>query len=379
MPLMAYSPAMNHVGSATELPSPRPKILSVDDHASNRLAMRELLEPLGYEVVDAASGHEAIARAADDEFALFVLDVMMPGLDGLDTLSRLRQTAKFPHTPTILVTAMDSDPQRLERAYALGVVDYIEKPIAVEVLRGKVRALVALYEVNRQLRARDAALAMKDRHIAILAHDLRNPLNTILGAAQVTLRSNDLAAAHRAGERVVRAANRMVAMIRDLLDHARAAAGRLSISREPLDLGALTRELIEEFEVADPNRHISLEVLGDVHGDWDVARVYQALSNLVGNATHYGGGRAGVTLADRGEAVEVAVVNVGPPIPPDLLPTLFQPFKRGHDDGMGLGLGLYIVDLIARAHGGTVTVESNLARGTTFLLRLPREEQAKIE
>jgi signal transduction histidine kinase len=378
---MAYSPAMDSAKTSTALlatdpPLPPPKILSVDDHAANRLVMRELLAPLGYEVVDAASGPEAIARAAEDEFALFLLDVMMPGLDGLDTLASLRQTAKVPHTPAILVTAMDRDPQRLERAYALGVVDYIEKPVTPVVLRGKVRALVALYEVNRQLRARDVALAMKDRHIAILAHDLRNPLNTVLGAAQVMLRSDDIAAAHRAGERVARAANRMVAMIRDLLDHARAAAGGLSISPEPVDLGALSRELVEEFEVADPNRNISLEVTGDVHGEWDVARLYQALSNLIGNATHYGGGRARVILADHGESVEIAVINVGPPIPADLLPTLFQPFKRGHHDGMGLGLGLYIVDLIARSHGGAVTVDSGLARGTTFVLRLPRRPPA---
>ena len=348
------------------------KILSVDDAPVNLLVMREVIGPLGYEVVDAHSGHEALELAARHDFALFVLDVMMPGIDGLETLAGLRKTSHSPQTPAIFVTAGADDRVALERAYALGAVDYIEKPIAASVLRGKVRALVSLWEVTQELRARDAELAAKDRDIAILAHDLRNPLGTVLGAAQLTLRTDDLATAKRAAERALKAGGRMSNMIRDLLDHARAAGGALPMSPEPVDLGALAHELAQDFHLADPTRQISVSVSGDVCGEWDLARLYQALSNLLGNATHYGGGRAQVTITGWPESVGAAVFNDGPAIAPELIPVIFEPFRRGRNDSSGLGLGLYIVDLIARSHGGRVTVESSAERGTTFVLRLPR-------
>jgi signal transduction histidine kinase len=350
------------------------RILSVDDTPGNLYVIRELLSPLGYQVIDAASGEEALERAANEEFALFLLDVMMPGLDGLETLTRLRTSAKCPDTPAVLVTAGTRDARDIGRAYALGAFDYIEKPIAPEVLRGKVKALVTLYEVNRDLRARDAALAMKDRYIAILAHDLRNPLNTVLGASHILRRAEAPPAFRLAGERITRAVTRMDAMIRDLLDHARAGAGNLPMSPSAnVDLGALARELTEEFEVADPARKIVLTVTGDVRGEWDAARLYQALSNLVGNATHYGRGSARLAVTDQGPFVEAAVTNDGPAISPELLPHLFQPFQRGNDGGSSsVGLGLYIVDAISRSNGGQVTVDSSAEHGTTFRLRLPR-------
>lgn len=351
---------------------PPAKVLSVDDTPANLLVMRELLDPLGYDVLEASSGQAALDLAARHEFALFLLDVMMPGMDGLETLARLRKTARAPQTPVILVTAATPERATLQRAYALGAVDYIEKPIAAEVLRGKVRALVSLWEVTRDLRTRDAELALKDRHLAILAHDLRNPLSTVVGAGHLVLRAKDLEGAKRAADRVLAAGNRMSAMIRDLLDHARATGGALPMSRGPADLGALAHELAEEFHVADATREISVAVSGPVSGEWDVARVYQALSNLLGNATRYGRGRARLTVKGDAEFVDVEVFNDGPPIPQELLPVLFEPFQRGHTDNSGLGLGLYIVEVIARSHGGAVTVESSAEAGTTFVLRLPR-------
>ena len=238
------------------------KILSVDDTPVNLLVMREVIGPLGYEVIDAHSGQEALELSAQHDFALFVLDVMMPGIDGLETLARLRKTPIRHKRQPSLSPPAQHDRATLERAYALGAVDYIEKPIAAPVLRGKVRALVSLWEVTQELRARDAELAAKDRDIAILAHDLRNPLSTVLGAAQLTLHTEDLAAAKRAAERALKAGGRMTNMIRDLLDHARASGGALPMSPEPVDLGALAHELAQEFHVADPTRQISVSVLG---------------------------------------------------------------------------------------------------------------------
>lgn len=347
-------------------------ILSVDDTPANLIAMRAVLEPLGCPIQDARSGSEAIALARSAEFALVLLDVMMADMDGLETLTQLRSTDTARDTPVILVTACDVDHATLKRAYALGAVDYITKPVAPEVLRGKARALLALYEANRALRARDAALVAKDRQIAVLAHDLRNPLSTVSMALRLVLAENLSERARLVGERAVRAAGRMQTMVSDLLDHARIAGGALPITRVPTDLRTLSIELIEELQTADPSRAIELEVVGNVRGEWDPARVQQALSNLVSNATQYGDGRAHVVIDGRASGVEIAVHNEGPPIPSELMPVLFEPFERGRNDGTGLGLGLYIVRMIVDAHGGTVSVDSSREHGTTFRVRLSR-------
>jgi signal transduction histidine kinase len=359
---------------ATRSEFPRPKVLSVDDTKVNLLVVRELIEPLGYEVVDASCGDEALARAAEDEFALFLLDVMMPGLDGLDTLERLRATAKHPATPAILITAAGWDRGRVERAYSLGAIDYLEKPIPPEVLRGKVRAMVALYESNRALRARDAALAMKDRHIAILAHDLRTPLATIVAAAQLLLRGAPSPAGRLMGERIVKAAHRMSAMVRDILDQARRGGGQLPMAPEPVDLGLLCRELVEDLEVVDVNRGIVLDVAGNLRGEWDRARLCQAVTNLLENAARYGRGSTRLSVFDRGAEVEIAVFSEGAPIAVERLSRLTRPFERGTEmaGGEGMGLGLYVVDQIARLHGGALTVRP-AATGNTFAILLPRK------
>jgi len=209
----------------------------------------------------------------------------------------------------------------------------------------------------------------------VLAHDLRNPLASVTAAVALLAKvpESDRARKEQVLLRIERGLTRMNGMIRDLLDHARVGSGAIPIVRERMDLGDLARDLIDEFEIADPDRQIDLSRSGETTGSWDRARLYQALSNLVGNATHYGHGNASIAVVGDGSDVEISVHNGGPPILPDLLPVIFEPSRRGDGDGPGLGLGLYIVRAIARAHGGDVTVMSSAEQGTTFTLRLPSE------
>jgi signal transduction histidine kinase len=310
---------------------------------------------------------------------------MMPGMDGFETLSRMREGVVIRSTPVLMITARDLNRAEVDRAYALGVIDFVTKPVYPEVLRGKVASCVSLYVANRELRRREAALSMKDRQIAVLAHDLRNPLTTITAAIHLLgrLPESDPAQAQAKKEklllRVERGLTRMDGMIRDLLDYARAGSGAIPIVRERMDLADLARDLVDEFEIADPNRRIDLTRSGETTGSWDRTRLYQALSNLVGNATHYGHGDASITVGGDGRHVEIAVHNSGPPISLDLLSVIFEPFRRGGGgNGAGLGLGLYIVRAIAQAHGGDVTVTSSADLGTTFKLRLPTEPAGDV-
>ena len=353
--------------------------LVVDDTPGNLFAFRELLGPLGHRIFEAASGHEAMALIAGHEFAVILLDVMMPGMDGFETLSRMRERVVIRSTPVIMITARDLNRAEVDRAYAFGVIDFVTKPVYPEVLRGKVASCVSLHVANRELRRREAALSMKDRQIAVLAHDLRNPLTTVTAAIHLLgrLPESDQARKQQLLLRVERGLTRMTGMIRDLLDYARAGSGAIPIVRERLDLADLARDLVDEFEIADPNRRIDLTRSGETTGSWDRTRLYQALSNLVGNATHYGHGDASIVVGGDGRHVEIAVHNSGPPISLDLLSVIFEPFRRGGGGGgAGLGLGLYIVRAIAQAHGGDVTVTSSADLGTTFKLRLPTEPQA---
>jgi CheY-like chemotaxis protein len=128
------------------------RVLSVDDTPANLYAVRALLEPMGHTVVDASSGAEALDLARAEEFAVVLLDVMMPEMDGMETLRRLRTIVSARHTPVILVTARDVNLSEIEQAYALGAVDYISKPVPGEILRGKVNALASAYETHRALR-----------------------------------------------------------------------------------------------------------------------------------------------------------------------------------------------------------------------------------
>jgi two-component system sensor histidine kinase/response regulator len=356
-------------------PEPVPEILAVDDVPANLFALTAVLEPLGARIVTASSGPEAIERAAAGGFAAILLDIAMPGMDGFETLERIRALPAAHHIPVILVTAYDLDPHAIERAYRLGAVDYARKPISPELLRGKVAALLALHRSTIELQRRGDALDTKDRHIAILAHDLQNPLSAIFTSAQMLTRAEIDPRSRSNADRILRAAHRMTTMIRNLTDYARAGHGPIPIDRSPMDLGELCREVVTDFGVQNPGRAIELVCKGDLNGEWDRNRLHRALANLLGNALKYGEGSVRVH-AEGSDVVEVVVQNDGPPIPADLIPVIFQPFQRGGEGGEGLGLGLFIVREIVGAHAGTATVESSAGAGTTFRLRLPRAARA---
>jgi two-component system, sensor histidine kinase and response regulator len=351
---------------------PPAAILLVDDRPANLLALSALLEPLASPLLTAQSGPEALELVTSGELAVVLLDVMMPDMDGFETLARLRAIPAAKHVPVILVTAYELDARAMDRVQGMGTVDYILKPVAPELLRSKVAAFVSLYRRGEELRRRGEALAAKDRHIAMLAHDLQSPLTAVGVSASQLLRAQLDPRLHKSAERVSRGVVRMSEMIRNLTDYARAGRGAIPITRTDMNLADLCREVADDFQVVDAERRIDIGCAGTLDGRWDRNRLYQAIANLVSNALRYGTGD--VVLSARGEATEVhvAVHNIGPPIPAELLPLIFQPFERGQADRAGLGLGLYVVREIAKAHGGDISATSSTAGETTFVLRLPR-------
>jgi PAS domain S-box-containing protein len=223
----------------------------------------------------------------------------------------------------------------------------------------------------------------RERLIGIVSHDLRTPLTAISAGAGLLLRTEGLPEKSlRTVGRISSSAERMARMISELLDFTRVRLGEgIPVQRTASDLYPVVRHVVEEAEMAFPGRGVRLEAHGDFRGEWDEGRLEQVVGNLLKNALTYSPEDTPVRVGvhDEGDWVRLEVHNQnrGGPIPPETLPTLFDPFRRGeatHTDGAreGLGLGLYIAREIVSAHHGFIDVSSSEQEGTVFTLRLPR-------
>lgn len=223
----------------------------------------------------------------------------------------------------------------------------------------------------------------REMFLAILGHDLRTPLGAVFTASEFLVSDGDLTGTNLTmASRIRSSTRRMKTMVADLLDFTSARLGRgIPLSRTDLDLVEIARETVEEIGGQHPDLEIRFEASGDARGRWDGERVRQALSNLVGNAVQHGDRSAPVRVGLRadGDEVVISVQNVGSVIAKDEQHQIFDPFRRiaSADDppegGGSMGLGLYIAQQIALAHGGGIEVRSSPEEGTTFELRLPRE------
>ena len=219
--------------------------------------------------------------------------------------------------------------------------------------------------------------------LAILGHDLRNPLHALMMSAQVLSRSGrqDAESLEMAAQ-ISTSASAMAKMINDLLDFTGAGLGSaMPVTPAPMDLEHVCREVIDEMRSAYPQRTLRFDARGDLHGQWDRARLRQVVSNLLGNAIQHGALDGPVDLTANGEApdVTISVHNGGAPIPADALATIFDPLVRGSSPELqrqrrpgSIGLGLYIARAVVTAHGGSIDVISSASAGTVFTVRLPR-------
>lgn len=220
----------------------------------------------------------------------------------------------------------------------------------------------------------------KERFLAILGHDLRTPLGAIITSTKFMLDTDDLREPYLTlVTRVASSARRMNQMVADLLEFTRTRFGdSIPIVRTETDVRKILHDVVSEVAATYPSSTLQIETTGELLGQWDPDRLTQALTNLVGNAVHHGSERSPIRVAARGELNEVviSVQNEGPVIPKKQLSQLFEAMKHPRADGARdrrhLGLGLYIVDKIVAAHGGSIDVRSSRAQGTTFTVHLPR-------
>ncbi len=220
----------------------------------------------------------------------------------------------------------------------------------------------------------------KERFLAILGHDLRSPLSAIIASSAFLVEAGELDEPNfTLVSRIASSARRMNQMVADLLDFTRTRFGdSIPIVRAETDVRRILHDVVTEVAASHPNSTLQVETSGDLRGQWDSARLTQALTNLVANAVHHGSDKSPVKVSAHGQRneIEISVQNGGPIIPEKDLSQLFDAMKHARGDGARdrrhLGLGLYIVDKIVAAHRGVIDVRSNKEDGTSFTVHLPR-------
>jgi two-component system, sensor histidine kinase len=383
-------------------------ILVVDDTPGNVLAIEAALLSLGKRLVTARSGPEALARLLEADFTLILLDVQMPVMDGFETARLIRSRARNRHVPIIFMTAYGRDEAQVLEAYSLGAIDFLFKPIHPQVLRAKAGFFVefqartrelarAELEQERQkweadaLRQKSEGLAhlnaelaeadrRKDEFLAMLAHELRNPLAPIeLSLDAIRKRSAQGGDLERPLEIAQRQVGQLTRLVDDLLDVSRFTAGKIELRLERIALSdAIEQALVTSGPwISDREQDLVVEVSREpLFVSADLVRLTQVLSNLLNNAARYTpqGGRITLTAGREGEHVFVRVVDTGRGISEDLLARIFDMFvqERRESASGGLGLGLTLAKRLMQLHGGTICARSDGPDcGSEFEIRLP--------
>jgi two-component system, sensor histidine kinase and response regulator len=354
--------------------SPKVSFLLVGACEDNLTTLEAMLHRDDLELHKARSGDEALECVREHDFALALLETRMPDVDGCALAERMRGTTRAQALPIMFVAADEHERRRASDGRDVGAVDFLVRPIDPRCLRYKVEAFVALSQ-QRQLLAETRRF--HEMLMASVSHDLRNPLNVMMMAAQGIDLSTREPGTHVLAQKIYANGRRVARMIDDLSDLARGRPGNgIPLACRRFDFGALLRRVVDAHVAMCPNRRISLAERTCLSGEWDEARIEQLIDNLVANALRHGEPAEPVVVDVHDDTGFVVVsVHNGGAIEEDLLPHLFDPFGA-IGKHRAESLGLFVAHRIVSAHGGSIGVQSDEARGTTFEVRLPREYAA---
>ncbi|QSQ20257.1 hybrid sensor histidine kinase/response regulator [Pyxidicoccus parkwayensis] len=373
------------------------RVLMVDDSPADRLAVRRALErdsDATWVLESVSSAEEALGRIATGHPDVLLVDYHLPGMTGLGLLRELHERHPGTAPAVVMLTGSGSERVAVDSMKA-GAQDYLVKDAySADRLRRSLRGAVDTVRMTRELEARrvraeraeraaQEALAVRDELFALATHDLKGPLQIIALNAEVMRRQfppGTLKPAQESRlEHIVRAAHRMS----DLIDHfLQATRGQeQALRREPVDLRVLVRSKVHAMEASAKHRFVLSEQGDDLTGHWDARALERVLENLLGNAVKYSAPGTTVTVllaeerAPPHDGVRLEVSDEGIGIPAEDLPHVFERFRRGRNvalDVSGSGVGLASARRMVELHGGTIHVESQEGRGTTFTVRLPR-------
>jgi len=359
-----------------------PAVLLVDDREANLTALEAQLQSLGCRLVFATNGNDALRQLLKQEFAVVLLDVQMPSMDGFEVAELARSNPATRDVPIIFVTASHETPDTIFGTYSSGAVDLLFKPINPFVLRSKVRVFLDLYRERRRLAdeitAHRQTVAELDAFSYSVAHDLRAPLRAMRGFAEILREDHGLQLdepGHELVREILGSAQHMGSLIDALLALARVSRGPLS--PQDVSLSALVHDEGARLAAAEPGRRVELTLAPDVQAHVDPALARTLLQNLLGNAWKFTArttpGRIQFgTTQQEGETV-LFVRDNGAGFDPAYARKLFAPFQRLHkaDEFPGTGIGLATTQRIIRRHGGRIWAEGAVGQGATFYFTLP--------
>jgi two-component system, sensor histidine kinase and response regulator len=361
-------------------------ILVVDDDAANQALCLEILEAEGYRVVLASSGEQGIATVERDMPDCILMDIRMPGIDGISACQRIRSMEGGDGVAIIFLTAQ-RDVAGYDRALAAGGDDFMTKPFRVEELVSRVRTAMRLREITTEHRELAEELRhqrerlqrielQKEQLIAFLVHDLKNPVNAIaINAKSVWRNAGDAERSRISAARIEGEVSALVRMITNLLDLSKGDEGRFAPAVEQIGADALVNSVVEDLRLtADAvgvriATHVTTPTL---HADPDL--LGRLMANLVDNAIRHApeGSEVRISVTAAGAGVELSIADSGPGIPPALRDAAFDRFKSGGDH-VGLtnrGLGLAFCKLVVEAHHGRIWIEDG-SPGAVFRVYLP--------
>jgi signal transduction histidine kinase len=378
-------------------------ILIVDDTPSKLESIAAVISDMGLDVTKASSARDALRHLLKRDFAVILLDVKMPIMDGFETAALIHGRPRSAHTPIIFITAeADSDSERF-RGYTMGAVDYIFSPILPEVLIAKVNVFVNLFYLQRKLKLQteelqrhsaeitrqnielERASKSKTEFLANMSHELRTPLNAIIGFTGTLLMklAGPLTADQDKQLKIVKSSARhLLSLINDLLDVAKIEAGKLDLNIEQVNCNSVLHELTETMRPMAVMKGLQFkveQVNEDAFIQTDRRTLVQILINLINNAIKFTlNGEVAIRLSQRDEngtlVTEVTVKDTGIGIKPEDQTRIFEAFMQADTTSTrrfeGTGLGLHLSRKLADLIGGCITLQSEYGKGSTFSLVL---------
>ena len=398
----------------------RVKILLVDDREENLFALEVILSNVSYLCIKVNSGNEALKILIhDQDFAIILMDVQMPMMDGFETAELIREIENLKHVPIIFLTASMDSSVHIFKGYQAGAVDYMIKPFSNEILKAKVGFFVDLYKKTQELvfqkeqirslhsdityqkrfenelieaknKAENAtqiaenAMKAKQQFLSNMSHEIRTPLNAIIGFTKVVLKT-DLTSKQKEYLSAIKVSgDALIALINDILDLAKVDAGKMIFTNTSFKMASSIAAMLQLFEtkiqeknlilVKDYDNRIPEIVVGDS------ARLHQIILNLVSNAVKFttkGKISISVSLLNENEnniTIKFSVTDTGIGIEENKIETIFENFQQATNDTSrlfgGTGLGLAIAKQLVEQQGGTIFVESKIDEGSTFSFNL---------
>ncbi len=367
------------------------KILVVDDSPDNVFLIKTILEEEGYTISTAENGISALAELKASPCDLVLLDLMMPGMDGYEVTKHIRGDMKLSqYIPILLITAHDAP--NVAHGLDLGADDFIRKPVTVDELLARVRSLLRL---KHSMDERDEIARQREDFVSRLTHDLRTPL-VAADRMLMLFQQGALGTLSTQMQEVIaimaRSNINLLSMVNTLLEVYRFEAGRKSLAFQPVNLGQLLEEVTGELSPLAQDKALSLSVdfteeSNTVMGDR--LELHRLFTNLIGNAIKFTNSGS-ITIrftsqrqfnksnqsqfsetSNSVDYIRIEIADTGPGIPPEEQATIFERFRQGSHKTSGSGLGLYLARRIVEAHQGIILLNSELGKGSVFIVLLP--------